>query len=333
MAGAAAHAMMPLTAVPTAGIGLMLTGLAHAVGWPVVAGGSARITDALAAALREHGRQHRDRPLGGLAGRASPGQGGPARRLAENAGPAGRRPAARPVPRRAAPVPLRPRRLQGGLRAVRTGAVGQRGLPPGRHPAPGRHVRAGRRGRGRGGGGQAPRRPLRPGGPARRGRPVPRPGRRGDAVGLLPRAVRLGRRHDQPDRGADRAVRPRLPRPHPGPRRADRRRRGGGQPELRRRRHRRRRADAAADRAAPGGPVEPVPDTGPRRLPVLLGHPADPGRARPLRRTGRADRAPRHLRHPRPPRHRPEAPRSRPWETNEDGARPAEPGELTWPSP
>jgi phytoene dehydrogenase-like protein len=50
MAGAAAHAMMPLTAVPTAGIGLMLTGLAHAVGWPVVAGGSARITDARPAA-------------------------------------------------------------------------------------------------------------------------------------------------------------------------------------------------------------------------------------------------------------------------------------------
>jgi len=51
MAGAAAHAMMPLTAVPTAGIGLMLIGLAHAVGWPVVAGGSARITDAMADAL------------------------------------------------------------------------------------------------------------------------------------------------------------------------------------------------------------------------------------------------------------------------------------------
>ena len=51
MAGAAAHAMMPLTAGPTAGVGLMLIGLAHAVGWPLVAGGSARITDALAAAL------------------------------------------------------------------------------------------------------------------------------------------------------------------------------------------------------------------------------------------------------------------------------------------
>ena len=55
MAGAAAHAMMPLTAVPTAGIGLMLIGLAHAVGWPLVAGGSARITDAMAAALVANG--------------------------------------------------------------------------------------------------------------------------------------------------------------------------------------------------------------------------------------------------------------------------------------
>src|SRR6266704_432388 len=55
LAGAAAHAMMPLTAVPTAGIGLMLIGLAHAVGWPVVEGGSARITDAMAAALTANG--------------------------------------------------------------------------------------------------------------------------------------------------------------------------------------------------------------------------------------------------------------------------------------
>jgi len=55
LAGASAHAMMPLTAVPTAGVGLMLAGLAHAVGWPVVAGGSARITDAMADALRELG--------------------------------------------------------------------------------------------------------------------------------------------------------------------------------------------------------------------------------------------------------------------------------------
>lgn len=51
VAGAAAHAMMPLTAAPTGGVGLMLTGLGHAVGWPLVAGGSAGITDAMARAV------------------------------------------------------------------------------------------------------------------------------------------------------------------------------------------------------------------------------------------------------------------------------------------
>jgi phytoene dehydrogenase-like protein len=43
--------MLPLDAVPTGGIGLMLVLLAHGVGWPVVAGGSARITDAMAEAV------------------------------------------------------------------------------------------------------------------------------------------------------------------------------------------------------------------------------------------------------------------------------------------
>jgi phytoene dehydrogenase-like protein len=50
-AGAAAHGMMPLTAAPTGAVGLMLTTLAHAVGWPVVVGGSAGITDAMAGAI------------------------------------------------------------------------------------------------------------------------------------------------------------------------------------------------------------------------------------------------------------------------------------------
>ena len=50
-AGVAAHAMMPLTASPTAGVGLLLAALAHGVGWPVVAGGSARLTGAMADAV------------------------------------------------------------------------------------------------------------------------------------------------------------------------------------------------------------------------------------------------------------------------------------------
>ena len=55
IAGAAAHAMMPLNAAPSAGLGLMLVALAHGVGWPVVAGGSARITDVMAAAVVANG--------------------------------------------------------------------------------------------------------------------------------------------------------------------------------------------------------------------------------------------------------------------------------------
>ena len=51
LAGAAAHAMMPLRSSPTGGVGLLLTALAHTVGWPVVEGGSSRITGAMADAV------------------------------------------------------------------------------------------------------------------------------------------------------------------------------------------------------------------------------------------------------------------------------------------
>ncbi|HEY6539114.1 MAG TPA: NAD(P)-binding protein, partial [Candidatus Dormibacteraeota bacterium] len=54
-AGVSAHAMRPLTSPPTAGIGLLLTALAHAVGWPFIEGGSGQLTAALAAALEAGG--------------------------------------------------------------------------------------------------------------------------------------------------------------------------------------------------------------------------------------------------------------------------------------
>ena len=47
LAGAAGHAVRPLSAPVTAGFALLLTAAAHAVGWPVVTGGSAAVTDAL----------------------------------------------------------------------------------------------------------------------------------------------------------------------------------------------------------------------------------------------------------------------------------------------
>jgi phytoene dehydrogenase-like protein len=48
LAGVAAHAMMPLTEPPTAGVALLLGSLAHTAGWPVIEGGSSRLTEAMA---------------------------------------------------------------------------------------------------------------------------------------------------------------------------------------------------------------------------------------------------------------------------------------------
>jgi phytoene dehydrogenase-like protein len=55
LAGASAHAIRPLTAPLTAGYGLLLTLLAHAVGWPVVAGGSSWLAAALVTELESLG--------------------------------------------------------------------------------------------------------------------------------------------------------------------------------------------------------------------------------------------------------------------------------------
>jgi phytoene dehydrogenase-like protein len=57
LAGCAAHAMLPLERPGTAGFGLMLQLLGHAVGWPVAVGGSSAITDAMASLLRSLGGQ------------------------------------------------------------------------------------------------------------------------------------------------------------------------------------------------------------------------------------------------------------------------------------
>jgi phytoene dehydrogenase-like protein len=55
LAGTAAHSMLPLGSPMTAAYALILTMLAHSPGWPVVAGGSARIADALVTELRSSG--------------------------------------------------------------------------------------------------------------------------------------------------------------------------------------------------------------------------------------------------------------------------------------
>jgi phytoene dehydrogenase-like protein len=58
-AGHAAHSMLPLERRPSAGFGLALVVLGHAVGWPFPRGGSQKLADALAAKLRELGGEIR----------------------------------------------------------------------------------------------------------------------------------------------------------------------------------------------------------------------------------------------------------------------------------
>jgi phytoene dehydrogenase-like protein len=53
--GVAAHSFSPLTQPLSASVGMALTTACHGVGWPVAAGGSQAIADALVAVLREHG--------------------------------------------------------------------------------------------------------------------------------------------------------------------------------------------------------------------------------------------------------------------------------------
>jgi phytoene dehydrogenase-like protein len=55
VAGVSAHAMLPLDKLPTGAFGALLATLAHAVGWPVVEGGSQSLVDVMGATLREWG--------------------------------------------------------------------------------------------------------------------------------------------------------------------------------------------------------------------------------------------------------------------------------------
>jgi phytoene dehydrogenase-like protein len=70
LAGLAGHSVLSLDRWLSAGVGLVLGAYAHLVGWPVAAGGSQTITDALVAILRGHGGDvvcdHRVRSLAEL---------------------------------------------------------------------------------------------------------------------------------------------------------------------------------------------------------------------------------------------------------------------------
>src|SRR5690606_31606155 len=55
LTGDAAHSILPLPGLPSAGAGLALTAYAHARGWPIPVGRSQAIVDALGEDLRAHG--------------------------------------------------------------------------------------------------------------------------------------------------------------------------------------------------------------------------------------------------------------------------------------
>jgi phytoene dehydrogenase-like protein len=59
LAGNAAHSLLPLARSTTAGYGLILMTLGHAVGWPAAAGGSQAVADAMASLLRSLGGEIR----------------------------------------------------------------------------------------------------------------------------------------------------------------------------------------------------------------------------------------------------------------------------------
>jgi phytoene dehydrogenase-like protein len=58
-AGMAAHSLLPLEKLTTAGVGLMLAILGHAAGWPFVRGGAQQLTNSLVSFLRSLGGQVR----------------------------------------------------------------------------------------------------------------------------------------------------------------------------------------------------------------------------------------------------------------------------------
>jgi phytoene dehydrogenase-like protein len=59
LAGLSAHSVLPLDAPITAGLGMLLGGLAHLVGWPMAEGGSQSIADALVRLIEDEGGEVR----------------------------------------------------------------------------------------------------------------------------------------------------------------------------------------------------------------------------------------------------------------------------------
>ena len=247
LAGVGAHAMLPLDAPLTAAFGIFLTIVAHAGGWPLVKGGSARLVDALLSELTSAGGTvHTGRWVKDVAELpaaravlfdtsletllAVAGQRLPARyrdavgRFRHGPGIckvdwalSGPVPWTASVCRRAGTV-----HVGGSFDEV---AASESEVAAGRHAV----------------------RPyclvVQPGVVD----PTRAPAGARNAVGLLPRAPGLDHRHDRAHRGSDRAVRAGLQGPRSRALDDDRHGCRSSQPQLRRRRHQRRRRHAPPD--------------------------------------------------------------------------------------
>ena len=217
LAGLAAHSILSLRAPITAGYGLMLGVAAHLVGYPFAAGGSQQVTEALLSIIRSQGGEVR----------------------------AGTRvtdldevPSARAVlldvsARNAEQIvgDRFPARYRKALTRFRFGAGVHKvdwaldGPVPWADPAVARagtvHVGGTLEetvaAEGEVAAGRHPERPWVLAVPGQRVRPEPSPRGPARLLGLHPRAQRLDGGHDRPDRGPDRALRPGVPGPDPGP--------------------------------------------------------------------------------------------------------------------
>ncbi len=262
----ACHSTAPLTAA----FGIFLTLTAHAGGWPVVEGGSARLIEALeASSSRAGGTIHTGQWITKLSDLP------PARATLFDTSPetlvaVGGRAVARALPTRHRALSLRPGHLQGRLGAVGPGAVDGARVPARGHGARRRELRRGRRRGGRRRRRSPPRAAVLPRRPVERRRCDARAGGAGHAVGLLPRAQRIHRRHDRS------LIEAQIERFAPGFKdlvlarstmTADGER--ASQPELRGRRHQRRRRYSTPDDLPTDRALESLSNRRPGAVPLL----------------------------------------------------------------
>ena len=171
LAGAAGHAMVPLNKPLTGSYALLFTMMAHSSGWPVVQGGSSRVTDALVNELESLGGHVRTGQWVRTLDELPADKAGDARRVTAPAARSRNRPFAGALPAIPRALQVRTWCVQGRLGARWPGPVGSCSLPGSRNRPPGRHFRGNITRRVGGRCGPAPRASLLPRGPAGRHRP------------------------------------------------------------------------------------------------------------------------------------------------------------------